>query len=100
MRLDSVLEVGAAVGELPVVDELDLATLDGELDPELGRVHDRPHRRQGLPRLVIERHSGPGGAGLDELLVERGADLAGIPLDDEAREALAAMRAIVDSPEL
>src|SRR6266446_5166590 len=100
MRLDSVLEVGAAVGELPVVDELDLATLDGELDPELGRVHDRPHRRQGLPRLVIERDSGQVGAAFNEKLVETGAARAGMPLDDEAREALAAMRAIVDSPEL
>ena len=39
-------------------------------------------------------------AAFNEKLVETGADLAGMPLDDEAREALAAMRAIVDSPEL
>jgi len=34
--LGRVREVGAAVRELPVVDELDLAALDRELDPQLG----------------------------------------------------------------
>ena len=36
----------------------------------------------------------------NEKLVETGASLAGNPLDDDGREALEAMRAIVDSPEL
>jgi len=39
-------------------------------------------------------------AAFNEKLVETGAGLAGNPLDDEGREALEAMRAIVDSPEL
>ena len=37
---------------------------------------------------------------VNEKLVETGAELAGERLDDEAREALAAMRALLDSPEL
>jgi alpha-ketoglutarate-dependent taurine dioxygenase len=37
---------------------------------------------------------------VNEKLVETGAELAGEPLDPEAREALAAMRAILDSPAL
>jgi len=37
---------------------------------------------------------------VNETLIESGAELAGEPLDAEAREALAAMRAILDSPEL
>jgi alpha-ketoglutarate-dependent taurine dioxygenase len=37
---------------------------------------------------------------VNEKLVETGAELAGEPLDAEAREALTAMREILDSPEL
>jgi alpha-ketoglutarate-dependent taurine dioxygenase len=37
---------------------------------------------------------------VNEKLVESGAELAGETLDDEARGALAAMRALLDSPEL
>jgi alpha-ketoglutarate-dependent taurine dioxygenase len=37
---------------------------------------------------------------VNETLVETGAELAGEPLDAEAREALTAMREILDSPEL
>jgi len=37
---------------------------------------------------------------VNEKLIETGADLAGEPLDDEAREALAAMRELLDSPAL
>ena len=37
---------------------------------------------------------------VNENLIETGAELAGEPLDTEAREALAAMREILDSPEL
>ena len=37
---------------------------------------------------------------VNDKLVESGAELAGEPLDDEAREALAAMRALLDSSEL
>ena len=36
----------------------------------------------------------------NERLIETGAELAGVPLDPEGREALDAMRAVVDSPEL
>lgn len=36
----------------------------------------------------------------NERLIEAGAELAGTPLDAEGREALDAMRAVVDSPEL
>ena len=37
---------------------------------------------------------------VNEKLIETGAELAGEPLDDEAREGLIAMRALLDSPEL
>ena len=36
----------------------------------------------------------------NERLIEAGAELAGAPLDAEGKDALAAMRAVVDSPEL
>ncbi len=36
----------------------------------------------------------------NERLIETGAELAGAPLDPQGREALDAMRAVVDSPEL
>jgi alpha-ketoglutarate-dependent taurine dioxygenase len=36
----------------------------------------------------------------NERLIEAGADLAATPLDDEGRDALEGMRAVVDSPEL
>src|SRR6516225_3139405 len=70
MRLRRILEIGAAVGELPVVDKLDLAALDGELHPQARRVHDRPHHFQGLLPLAVERVAGQIGPGADELLVE------------------------------
>ena len=35
MRFSCVGEVRAAMGELPVVDVLDLAAFDGEFDPQL-----------------------------------------------------------------
>jgi len=51
-------------------------------------------------RPIFRYEGGAFTGAFNEKLVETGADLAGHPLDDEGREALEAMRAIVDSPEL
>src|SRR5262249_58664667 len=51
-------------------------------------------------RPVFQYDGGMFMACVNEKLVETGAELAGEPLDAEAREALTAMRAILDSPEL
>src|SRR5262245_56332885 len=70
VQLRRVSEVGAAVRERTVVDVLDLASLDRELHPELGCVHDRAHGLEGVTALRVERRAGQLGAGLDEPLVE------------------------------
>jgi alpha-ketoglutarate-dependent taurine dioxygenase len=51
-------------------------------------------------RPIFRYAGGAFTAAFNEKLVETGADLAESPLDEEGREALEAMRAIVDSPEL
>jgi len=51
-------------------------------------------------RPIFRYAGGAFTAAFNEKLVATGADLAESPLDDEGREALEAMRAIVDSPEL
>ncbi|PYM96077.1 MAG: hypothetical protein DME04_03030 [Candidatus Rokuibacteriota bacterium] len=51
-------------------------------------------------RPIFRYDGGSFAAAFNEKLVETGAELAGEPLDGEGREALEAMRAIVDSPEL
>jgi alpha-ketoglutarate-dependent taurine dioxygenase len=51
-------------------------------------------------RPVVQYDGGAFMACVNEKLVETGAELAGEPLDAEARDALTAMRAILDSPEL
>jgi alpha-ketoglutarate-dependent taurine dioxygenase len=51
-------------------------------------------------RPVFSYDGGAFMACVNEKLIETGAELAGDPLDAEVREALAAMRAILDSPEL
>ena len=51
-------------------------------------------------RPVFQYDGGAFMACVNEKLIETGAELAGEPLDAEAREALAAMREILDSPEL
>ena len=50
-------------------------------------------------RPVFQYDSGVFMACVNEKLIETGAELAGEPLDAEAREALAAMREILDSPD-
>src|SRR3989442_3525973 len=78
MGLSGVLERGTAVGDRQVVEVLDLASLDGELDAELGRFGDGAHCDQGLSPLGGQRRAGqrlgihdqrlvvagPGGGGL------------------------------------
>src|SRR6266436_6491421 len=72
-----VLEGGPAVRELPVVEVLELALLDAELDPARGIVHDRAHRVERLPALVVERGGGQPLAVDDVVLVvTRGQDPA------------------------
>jgi alpha-ketoglutarate-dependent taurine dioxygenase len=51
-------------------------------------------------RPVFQYEGGAFMACVNEKLIETGAELAGEPLDAETREALAAMREILDSPEL
>ena len=51
-------------------------------------------------RPVFSYDGGAFMACVNEKLIETGAELAGEPLDAEVREALTAMRAILDSPEL
>ena len=51
-------------------------------------------------RPIFRYTGGAFTAAFNEKLVATGADLAESPLDDEGREALEAMRTIVDSPEL
>ena len=51
-------------------------------------------------RPVFQYEGGAFMACVNEKLIETGAELAGEPLDDEAREALAAMRELLDSPAL
>jgi alpha-ketoglutarate-dependent taurine dioxygenase len=51
-------------------------------------------------RPVFQYDGGAFMACVNEKLIETGAELAGEPLDAEARDALTAMRAILDSPEL
>jgi alpha-ketoglutarate-dependent taurine dioxygenase len=51
-------------------------------------------------RPVFSYDGGAFMACVNEKLIETGAELAGEPLDVEVREALAAMREILDSPEL
>ena len=51
-------------------------------------------------RPVFQYDGGMFMACVNEKLVETGAELAGEPLDAEARDALTAMGAILDSPEL
>src|SRR5262245_50125160 len=95
MWLWRVHEVGAAVGELSVVDVLDLSALDGELDPELGRTHDVPHRVKRLLPLAVKRFSGQNGPGLDQSLVEtRGEDPPVIPEDRAPCGLLSARRVL------
>jgi len=55
---------------------------------------------QTTRRPIFRYAGGAFTAAFNEKLVATGADLAESPLDDEGREALEAMRAIVDSPEL
>src|SRR3989441_13253509 len=58
MGLSGVLERGTAVGGRQVVEVLDLASLDGELDAELGRFGDGAHCDQGLSPLGVQRRAG------------------------------------------
>src|SRR3989449_2939569 len=58
MGLSGVLERGTAVGDRQVVEVLDLASLDGELDAELGRFGDGAHCDQGLSPLGVQRRAG------------------------------------------
>src|SRR3984893_14360674 len=58
LRRARVLEGGPAVRELAVVEVLELALLDAELDPAGGIVHDRAHRVERLAPLVVERGGG------------------------------------------
>ena len=51
-------------------------------------------------RPIFQYDGGAFMACVNEKLVETGAELSGERLDDEAREALVAMRALLDSPEL
>jgi len=51
-------------------------------------------------RPVFQYDGGAFMACVNRKLIETGAELAGEPLDAEARDALSAMRAILDSPEL
>jgi alpha-ketoglutarate-dependent taurine dioxygenase len=59
--------------------------------PDDARVSRRP---------VFQYEAGAFMACVNEKLIEAGADLAGEPLDPEGRDALAAMRAVLDSPAL
>src|SRR6266850_2729125 len=51
-------------------------------------------------RPIFQYDGGAFTACVNEKLVETGAELAGEPLDGESHEALAAMRALLESPEL
>jgi alpha-ketoglutarate-dependent taurine dioxygenase len=51
-------------------------------------------------RPIFQQEDGDLHARFNEKLIATGAELEGTPLDAEGREALEAMRAIVDSPEL
>jgi alpha-ketoglutarate-dependent taurine dioxygenase len=63
----------------------------GEHAPEDGKVGAQP----------VFQYDGRGLVGrFNERLIETGAELLGTPLDPPARDALEAMRAVVDSPEL
>src|SRR5881392_795719 len=59
-----------------------------------------PSDGQTTRRPIFRYAGGAFTAAFNEKLVATGADLAESPLDDEGREALEAMRTIVDSPEL
>ena len=53
-RRRRVFEGGAAVGELAVVEVLELALLDAELDPARRVVDDLPQSRERVPPLVVQ----------------------------------------------
>src|SRR5262250_1091350 len=55
LRLLSVAERCPTVGKEPVVQILELALLDGELDPAPRRVQDGAHRSDGVVANVVER---------------------------------------------
>src|SRR5215470_10811727 len=55
VRLLGVAERCPTVGEEPIVQVLELALLDGELDPAPRRVQDGAHGSDGLVAGVVER---------------------------------------------
>ena len=59
-----------------------------------------PDDAKVVRRPVFQYDDGVFMACVNEKLIETGAELVGEPLDDEAGEAMIAMRAILDSPEL
>src|SRR5262245_10092310 len=67
--LGRVPERRAAVGDLAVVEVLELALLDAKLHPALPRVHDCAQGREGVGALGVERLRGEPLAVLDVVVV-------------------------------
>src|SRR2546426_2565865 len=98
MGLSGVLERGTAVGDRQVVEVLDLASLDGELDAELGRFGDGAHCDQGLSPLGVQRRAGQRLGIHDQRLVVAGPEGAAPRAEHRPPSDLVVTRRVLGLP--